>query len=539
MTGADILVIDDEAGPRDSLRMILKDQHEVRIASSGPEALRMIDERKPDVVFVDIRMPGMDGTEVMRRIKGLDPNIEVAIITAYAAVDSAQEAVRHGALDYLTKPFGIEAVRNVVDRALERRQKRVEQDAMMTQLRQLSETLARRLQEVQPDEDDQMVLYDQLASAHTSVEDQLSNVGRLSAIGEIAAEVAHDVNNFLSALLLRIEILLMKTHDSDQLSAEEIVEALHEMEGAARDSVQTVERISSFAKSDPFEPNEPVQVNEILKSAADVSLGRAQHDAQHIVWELQEVPEIVGNATALRTVFVNLFINAWHAMPHGGEIRVTTSSDEGNVTIELSDTGSGMPPEVLERLTEAFFTTKEEGTGLGLSIARKVIDRHGGSIAFDSALGVGTTVTVSLPVAGPAERPDDSPAAADVLLIDVYEGLIVSLRSLLEAHGWAVTTATSGVAGLAEFESFLAQHRRPPRAVIIDLLMPDLDGTHLAERIKQLAPQTHTVLLSGYVGEEPEAAAYPHFDAVMTKPFDPAELVKHIAEVAELPSPSY
>ncbi len=519
------------------MRMILKDSHQVRIASSGPEALRMIDEQRPDLVFVDIKMPGMDGTEVMRRIKRLDPDIEVAIITAYAAVDSAQEAVRHGALDYLTKPFGIAAVRDVVARALERRQERVEQDAMMTQLRPLSETLARRLHEVQPDEGDQTVLYQQLASAHTSIEDQLSNVGRLSAIGEIAAEVAHDVNNFLSALLLRIEILLMKTRDPEQLSAEEIVQALHEMEGAARDSVQTVERISSFAKSDPFEPNEPVQVNEILKTAADVSLGRARRGDEHIVWELQQVPPIVGNATALRTVFVNLFINAWQAMPDGGEIRVTTSSAGPDVVITLSDTGPGIPPEVLERLTEPFFTTKGEGTGLGLSIAHKVIERHGGTLAFDSTVGVGTTITVSLPVAGAAARPDELSLTADVLLIDDDERLVASLRGLLEAHGWMVPTATSGVAGLAQFKSCLEQHRRPPRAVLIDLRMADLDGTHLAERIKQLAPQTHTVLLSGYVGEDPEAAAYPHFDLVMTKPFDPAELIKRLADVAGPPSP--
>ena len=89
MEQADILVIDDEAGPRESLRMILKGSHHVRCAKSGPEGLEMIRQRRPDLVFLDIRMPEMDGVEVMRRIKALDPDIEVAIITAYAAVETA------------------------------------------------------------------------------------------------------------------------------------------------------------------------------------------------------------------------------------------------------------------------------------------------------------------------------------------------------------------------------------------------------------------------------------------------------------------
>ncbi len=516
MDKADILVIDDEAGPRDSLRMILKDSHRVRTAKSGPEGLEMIREQKPDLVFLDIRMPEMDGVEVMRRIKKLDPDIEVSIVTAYAAVESAQEAVRQGALDYLSKPFAVSDVRDIVDRALERCRRRADQQAMLERVQQISDTLAGQIDDlgVQPDASDQAGLLGQLTSAHNSIEAQLGNVGRLSAIGEIAAEVAHDVNNFLSAMLLRIEILLLKIRESEQLSAEDVTTTLREIQQTVRDSVQTVERISSFSQSDPYEPDEQVQINEILKSAADVSLGRAsRREEQSMIWDLQDIPAVVGNATALRTLFVNLFINAWQALEGPGEIHIGSRSDNGNVVIEISDSGCGMTPQVLERIAQPFFTTKEEGTGLGLSIAQRIVNRHGGKMKFESTPQVGTTVTVLLPVEGPESQTQRASQAPDILVVDDDAAFIDSVSKVLEHHGWTVSANNSGVAG------------------IIDLRMPDLKGTDLAKRIKQLAPEVYTILVSGYLNEEPQAGVSPDFDLVISKPFEPEQLVQRIAAV--------
>ncbi len=534
MEQADILIIDDEAGPRDSLRMILKNSHQIRCAKSGPEGLEMIRQQKPDLVFLDMKMPEMDGVEVMRRIKAFDSDIEVAIITAYAAVETAQEAVRQGALDYLNKPFAVSDVRDIVERALQRCRRRTDQQAVLERVQQISDTLAGQLDDLggQPDASDQASLLEQLTSAHNSIEDQLGNVGRLSAIGEIAAEVAHDVNNFLSAMLLRIEILLLKAREREQLSAEDVTVTLQGILQSVRDSVHTVERISSFSQSDPYEPGERVQVNEILKSAADVSLGRARRrEDQTMVWDLKDVPEVIGNATALRTVFVNLFINAWQALEGSGEIHISSRSDNGNVVVEISDSGCGMSPQILERIGQPFFTTKEEGTGLGLSIARRVVNRHGGRMMFDSTPQVGTTITVFLPVEGAesqAQRPSQAP---DVLVVDDDEAFVDAISKVLDHHGWTVSANNSGVAGLAEFEALLEENGRPPQVAIIDLRMPDLKGTDLAKRIKQLAPEVYTILVSGYLNEEPEAGVSPHFDLVISKPFDPEQLVQRVAAV--------
>lgn len=211
---AKILVVDDQAGPRESLRMILNHEHEVRTASRGSEALAMIREDQPDLVFLDIRMPEMDGTEVLRRIKEMAPECEVAMITAYAAVASAQRAIRLGALDYITKPFGVTEIEEVVERALARRREQKEERMLLEQLSGTIAQLSRQLSE-SPDRrsaSDESIARG-LASAHSSIEDQLNEVLRLSSIGEVAAEVAHDMNNFLSTILFRIEIMLL---DLDQ-----------------------------------------------------------------------------------------------------------------------------------------------------------------------------------------------------------------------------------------------------------------------------------------------------------------------------------
>jgi CheY-like chemotaxis protein len=263
--GANILVVDDEAGPRESLRMILNQEHEVRMASNGREALELIRDQIPDLVFLDIRMPEMEGTEVLRRIKEIAPECEVAMITAYAAVQSAQRAMRLGALDYITKPFGVAEVEAVVERAhrsppraeggapAARAALRHDLDALRSDLPAIAgahrSPPTRRSREG-------------LASAHSSIEDQLNEVLRLSSIGEVAAEVAHDLNNFLSTILFRIEIMLLDLDQAPQLDPQTLADGLQQIALAARDGGEALERISALSRPSPYEPVERVDLNE-------------------------------------------------------------------------------------------------------------------------------------------------------------------------------------------------------------------------------------------------------------------------------------
>ena len=549
---AKILVVDDEVGPRESLRMILNLDHDVRLASSGPQALEMIKEERPDVVFLDIRMPHMDGTEVLRRIKQMAPEVEVAMITAYGTVSTAQNAIRLGALDYITKPFSTAEVREVVTRALARRREQQEQQELM---RDLSETIARlsdQLSEarVRDEQTEQGALLRGLTSAHSSIEDQLNEVLRLSSIGEVAAEVAHDLNNFLSTILFRIEIMLLDVDQNQTVDAAQLVDGLRQIALAARDRGEALERISMLAKSNPYEPNAMVDLNQILQEAAELSQGRVDKPERHrIIYQLGDLPAVQGSPAGLRTVFTNLIINAHHAIPGEGTITLRTFAQDRYVSAQVVDDGVGMTPDVIARLKEPFFTTKgEAGTGLGLTVAHKVIEQHHGRITFDSVPGQGTTVTVTLPVsqdqvadhdslqvaqATPAAPPEPSPPPqpARVLIVDDHPGVLRVTAAALQAEGFEVNTTRSPVEALALFERTEAGEPLPD-VVITDLRMPELPGGDLVTRIRTLAPNTAIVVVSAYL-EEASEADLSRADAFLAKPCNMQDLVATVRRLTQ------
>lgn len=539
-----VLVIDDEPGPRESLRMILKNRYEVLLASTPSEGLKMAGEQHPDMVFCDIKMPEMEGPEVLKRLKQIDPEMEVALITAYAAVDTAQQALRHGAIDYITKPFSVQDIMIVADKAVERRRKAELDRALLAQLEPATQLLSGQLSAItQPSTSpDQSLIYQNLTQAHNSIESQLSKIAKLNAIGEVAAEVAHDVRNFLTSILLRIEILLMDLKDPSEVNAEAVKDALQDILRAATDGAQAVQRISSISKTDPYEPFTLLDVNAVVNDVVNMSFGQfqsAQGTAIHV--DTQQVPEIFGSPTGLRTAIMNIVINARQALPEmGGEVTIRTGTGEDSVFISVHDNGKGIPPDVMPLITQAFYTTKgENGSGLGLSVARKVIGCHDGRIEFDSSEGSGTTVTVRLPLPGTQLGADDKAQDAlpldrpvrktpQVLIIEDDADMLTNLKMAIMGIGLTAEGAREAGEGIAQFEGYLAEYGEHPGVVITDLHMPGILGTELAKRVKKLAPETRVILISGYITEDAGNASCPYVDVILKKPFPIADLLQHL-----------
>ncbi|MHB8994151.1 MAG: hybrid sensor histidine kinase/response regulator [Armatimonadota bacterium] len=535
-----VLVIDDKAGPRESLRMILKNRYDVLLADGPSAGLKIAQEQRPDVVFCDIKMPEMEGPEVLRRLKQIDPDIEVALVTAYAAVDTAQLALRYGAIDYITKPFSIQDIMLVADRALEKRQEAERNRSLLAQLEPATQMLSGQLSAFShpAGEADQTTIYHNLTEAHNSIESQLSKIAKLNAIGEVAAEVAHDVRNFLTSILLRIEILLMDLKDPAELNGEAVKDALKDILQAASDGAQAVQRIQSISKADPYEAFSPLSINDIATDVVNMAFGQFQSSkGVSISVETTDVPQIEGSPTGLRTAVMNIVINARQALPEtGGHVTLRTGVEGDYVFISVHDTGNGIPAEVLPLITEPFFTTKgENGSGLGLSVARKVIGVHEGRLEFDSGDGNGTTVTIRLPLPGTVrhDQPEDQEEppqrkTPEVLVIEDDVEMLNGIKLAIGEIGLTVEAAQQAHEGLQLFEQYLQEHGETPEIVITDLHMPGLLGTEVARRIKRLAPKTRVILISGYVTEEASTISCPHVDAIIKKPFRFRDLLTHL-----------
>jgi signal transduction histidine kinase len=483
-------------------------------------------------------MPEMEGTEVLRRIKEIDPDIEVVMFTAFAAVESAQLALRYGAIDYLTKPFSVHDIVAVTERAVSRRGEKLRQSALLQQLQPAAQDLLGQLATLgEPTSSTpQNSIFENLAEAHSSIETQLAKVARLNAIGEIAAEVAHDVSNFLTAILLRIEMLLMNLKQSSQVDADTVRDALGDIIQAAKDGAQAVQRISGISKSDPYEPAGVVNLNTVISEVVGVGLGQFNDSCGvQIAVEPGEIPPVFGSPSALRTTIMNIVINARQALTSEGQVSIRSYTDGADAVVQIRDTGAGIPPEIMERVTEPFFTTKgDRGSGLGLSVARKVIGRHEGSLSFESEEGRGTTVTIRLPAAGTTTTPveqatvQESSLVPDVLIVDDDRRMLNVLRAALIGAGLTVDQAGDAGTGLRKFENCLDTHGRAPAVVVADLRMPGLLGTDMARRIKAIAPPTRVILISAFITESFSIGAYPDIDAVIKKPFPIVELLREI-----------
>jgi signal transduction histidine kinase len=408
---AEILVVEDNPDMRKLLAFLLSREFRVRTARNGREALEALRERPPTLVLSDIMMPEMSGIDLCRAIKE-DPatrGIPVVLVTSKAEQEMKIEGLEIGAEDYVTKPFH---PRELLARV-----------HALVRVRELQEELA-----------EQNASLDRALAELKKAEIQLVKSERLAAVGELAAGVAHEVNNPVNFALNSLRALQAGVRDlagvaerlgglswsdpgrleneiaeiqglGEDLGFEERSKELAELcgivaEGLARTS-RLVGDLRDFAAPGRSE-RAPVDLGRGLRSTAQ--LVKQVLAAAKVRLDLQipdSLPPVLGDAAALNQVFLNLLKNAAEAMDgRGGSIRVDVSVEGGVVAIAFRDDGPGIPQDVRDRLFEPFFTTKKagKGTGLGLSISRQVAEAQGGSLEVESEPGAGATFTLRLPL---------------------------------------------------------------------------------------------------------------------------------------------
>jgi len=292
----------------------------------------------------------------------------------------------------------------------------------------------------------------------------------------------------------------------------------------------------------------PVELNDVIKQVIDLTRARWSNIPQergiviHVEHELlSDLPHILGAENEMRDALTNLLLNAVDAMPEGGTVTFRTRLDsrDNQVIVEVQDTGVGMSETTRSRCLEPFFTTKgERGTGLGLPMVFGMVQRHGGDLEIDSALGRGTTLRLIFPRAptGMTARPDgiDRPTRSlRILLVDDDPLLLRSLRDALELDEHEVVSAEGGQAGIDTFAAEMKAGKRFD-AVITDLGMPYVDGRKVATRIRQLGGNVPIIMLTGWghrliaTDDTPE-----HVDRVLSKPPKMADLRGTLAELVQ------
>ena len=349
------------------------------------------------------------------------------------------------------------------------------------------------------------------------LEIQLHQAQKLEAIGQLAGGVAHDFNNILTAILSHVELSL------DSARAElgfehSLVGSMEQIEGAAQRASALTRQLLAFSRRDVIRP-QAVNLNEVLADLDKMLRRLITEDVVLDVVAAPRLPSVEADTGQLEQVIVNLVVNAVHAMPDGGRLTLETSTVTlekdyaqshaearlgPHVLLAISDTGSGMDAATLERIFEPFFTTKAmgKGTGLGLATVHGIVKRSGGHIMVYSEPGLGTMFKVYLPVteAAPVDRaPNSEPDAmqhdhATILLCEDDDPVRGLIAQLLGSVGYTVITASSGRAGLAAAQ----EHAGGIDLLLTDVIMPDMNGRALAERLQDTRPGLATLFISGY-----------------------------------------
>lgn len=369
---AKVLIIDDERGPRESLRILLKTEFDVFCADSVDVGVQLLQEQRPDMVIMDIRMPGKNGIEGLRLIRELDTVVPVVMFTGFGALETAQEAIRLGANDYLKKPFDAFEIREVVRKHVRRCQ--IER---------------RRLQAVE-----------ELGRLNDSLHEELDRKRRMAELGQMSAELMHDLRNPLTAVMGYVDLLTselkdMQNHLGDKW--QDTSEYLVKIEDSAERCKRLADMWLDISKG---------RLNRSAERASDIVASIVQDcrplvDRRKVKLTVKTAEDTVFHVDRLQVAraFQNLLVNSIEAVKAGeGWVNVWCQRDGNNVEIGVEDNGCGMSPEQVKRSVEPFFSTKKgTGTGLGLFIARQAIEAHGGTMRIESETGKGTRIVVTVP----------------------------------------------------------------------------------------------------------------------------------------------
>lgn len=395
-----MLIVDDEEGPRLSLRVIFQDEFDIELAEDGPSAIALAQKRKFDVAVLDIRMGGMSGIEVLERLRFLDPAIESVMMTAFETTDTMRQALRLQACDYLNKPFDVDTMRAAVARAMERR-------SLASEVRTNTEELASLQNDLE-------------AARHES------EVNRTR--GEIYGSIIHDINGPLTVISGLLQFINQHIGDQETLEGEDleiVKERLKRITRQATNCIEISRRYLGLLRGCGHGASH-VWINQILGDVSDlVRVHPSVRNHQLLVRPLPEDVAVSVHSQDLIQILLNLAINAfqctsqYHRVEIGGQVlhqpldlgmftdgaedrfinREGFNNTAPLLALSVQDNGPGIPSEIMPKIFQPFFSTqpRSQGTGLGLCIVNRLLKESRGGLHVHTKVGQGTVFTIYLP----------------------------------------------------------------------------------------------------------------------------------------------
>jgi len=643
-----ILIVDDEPRMRDSLKSLLSSQdYEISTTDSGQEALDLLSKQDFDVALLDIVMPDMSGHQLMDHINVRNPDTLVIVITGHATLDSAVDALRRGAYDYVRKPFDYDELLKRVQNALNQKRLKYENGVINGKLA-LTEERYRYLVQNSPDiiyaldhkgnftfvndsierllgfkveelveksythiiyEEDlekakwffnerrtgdratsgielrlrkcnnadkfrhcefksltielkSTGMYDKPVkekdkiflgthgvardiSDRKRLEAQFHQSQRMEALGTLGGGIAHDFNNLLMGIQGNASLILL---DID--SNHPHYERLQSIEQSVQSGTGLTNQLLGFSRGGKYEVK-PTNLNRVIRKSSEM-FNRTKKEIKIESEYQKDIWAVEVDLGQIEQVLLNLYVNAWQAMPGGGELYLQSENVileeayvkphqlySGNyVKISVRDTGVGMDEATQERIFEPFFTTKEmgRGTGLGLASAYGIVKNHGGIINIQSEKNHGTTFNIYLPASEKAtiekiEKVGELFKGSETVLLVDDEDMIIDIgKRMMDALGYEIMIAKSGEEAIEIFQT----NKDSIDMIILDMIMPGMGGGETYDILKGINPNIKILLSSGYsIDGQASEILKRGCDGFIQKPFDLKNLSEKLRAILD------
>ncbi|WP_341524537.1 response regulator [Nostoc sp. UHCC 0302] len=634
-----ILIVDDTPSNLEVLFDFLADAgFTVLVAEDGESAIARAEYAPPDMILLDILMPGMDGFETCQRLKvnEITKDIPVIFMTALAETVEKVKGLNLGAVDYITKPLqheevlarielhlrlskltkilqeqnsrleveicerklkeqkireqaalldittdaifvedlnrkirfwnqgaenlygwkSIEAINKSVNQLLYSKQtlsqiqkiheSLIESGSWQGELHQLTKqgkeiVVASRwtLMRDKNEQPQSILTVNTDITEKKQLERQFLRAQRLESIGTLAGGIAHDLNNILTPILTSAQLLQLKLPNTDERSQQ----MFKTIEINAKRGAALVKQVLHFARGVEGK-RMIVQVNHLFSEIEQIVKETFPKSIEFSVNIKPDLWAVIGDATQLHQLLMNLVVNARDAMPNGGHLSISAENmliDEhyasmnieasvgSYIVITVADTGIGMEPEIVDRIFEPFFTTKDvgKGTGLGLSTARGIIKSHGGFVNVSSKVGRGTEFKVFLS----AVEATTTPLAEDfelfkgngelVLVVDDEAKILETTKLTLETYNYQVLTARDGIEAIALY----AKHQNEINLVLMDMMMPSMDGATTIRALQKINSLVKIIAVSGLVAND-QLVKTAGIKTFIAKPYTTKELLQ-------------